>query len=102
MARAMARVASASGVATADVSDFVSTFLQVTIDDISTGTGTVTITAKPVYAVDNSPVTDGTIDLSDSTAPKCVLIQGDFEAITATSDQSGDSFDLLVTSVPIR
>ena len=100
MARAIKRVASASGAATADVSDFASRLMQVTIDNISTGTGTVTITAVPAEAVDATPLADGTIDLADATAPKCLLIDGDVTSVIATSDQSGDSFDLLVTALP--
>lgn len=100
MARAIKRVASASGAATADVPDFASGLMQVTIDNISTGTGTVTITAVPAEAVDPTPLADGTIDLTDATAPKCLLIYGDVTSVIATSDQSGDSFDLLVTALP--
>lgn len=73
--------------------------VQVTLHDITTGTGTVTLTVMPTGTDEYQPVTDGTIDLSDSDAPKTVTIAGAIAAIKATSSSSSDAFTLLVGGV---
>lgn len=70
--------------------------VQVTLHDITTGTGTVTITVMPAGTDEYQPVTGGTIDLSGSSAPKTVLIQGAVLAVKASSSSSSDAFTLLV------
>ena len=87
---------SSSGVATVDISGWFVSKVQVSIHDVTTGTGTVTLTAMPAGTDEFQPITDGTADLSDSGAVLTFTIDGNVSQIKATSSQSGDAFTLLV------
>jgi hypothetical protein len=92
--------AAISGVAIVELKPSMSSGgVQVTLHDITVGSGTVTITAMPGGTNEYQPVADGTVDLSDDTAPKTLLIQGSFDAIKATSSSSSDAFKLVVGGI---
>lgn len=95
--------ASSSGVATVDISDVNvrnlpegNIPLQVTVHDITTGTGTVTISVMPSGTDEFQPVADGTALLSSATDPKTFTILGWIDQVKATSSSSSDVFKLLV------
>ena len=87
--------ASSSGVAVAEQLPCSGNRIQVVCRDISTGTGTVTVTVRPGNATEYQSITDGTIDL---TAPIGLIIEGKFNAVKAASSESGDVFNLEVIS----
>lgn len=86
-------VASSSGVATATQIVQSGPFVQVGIANES-GSGTITLTVKtPNSGGAFRSIVDGTIAVSD---PIDVYINGKVTEIKATSDNSGDSFDLVI------
>lgn len=87
------QVASSSGEAIATDLRQNGDFIQVSLLNAS-GSGTVTVTVQPGTKTDLfEAVVDGTIDVS---APTSLIIQGAFNSVKATSDNSGDSFTLEV------
>ena len=87
--------ASASGVAEVKQLPQSGDRIQVACRNITTGTGTVTITVKPGGATAYQSITDGTIDL---TAPIGFILEGKFNAIKATSSSGSDVYELEVLS----
>lgn len=86
------QAASASGVATAEQVRQTNPFIQVSLKDAS-GSGTATITVRPDGSRTFESVVDGTIDVG---APTSLTIQGFVNAVKATSDNTGDTFTLIV------
>lgn len=88
--------ASVSGVAIVSIAERQERLFQVTIHDVTTGTGTVTLTVIPAGTDEYQAVEEGTVLLSDATAPKTFTIEGGVDAVKATSSSSSDVFTLLV------
>lgn len=88
-------VDSASGVATAEGISMSGGSIQVNCNDITTGTGVVTIQVRTGSSRDWTDVVEGTIPLS---APIGLIIEGNFSAVKAESSQPGDVFKLEVRS----
>lgn len=86
---------SVAGVAVADGFPSSGDKIQVTTKNITTGTGTVTITVRAGNDQAYKSIVDGTIDLA---APIGLIIEGKFTGVKATSSSSGDVFELEVTS----
>jgi len=87
------RAKSASGVA--EVKQLPSSSaVQVGIDNVTAGTGNVTITVQLGNSQTYSSIVGGTISLA---APIGLLIDGKFNAVKATG-QGGDAFELEVRS----
>ena len=61
-----------------------------------TGTGTVTISVRTKKSGAYG-VTSKTIDLSDDSASRVFIVDGQYSGIKAESDNSGDAFTLAVT-----
>jgi len=83
---------SVSGVAEATGIQQTGDKIQVNLYDI-TGTGTVTVTVCPGDSDEYRSLADGTITLG---APTALIIEGRFNAVKATSDNSGDTFTMEV------
>lgn len=88
-------VDSSSGVAEATQIRQSSETIQVACINITTGTGTVTITVRAGGDSAYTAVTDGTIDL---TTPTAVLIEGKVNSVKATSSSGADVFKLEIIS----
>ena len=87
------QAASAAGVATVSINDRSVKYHQITIHDITTGTGTATITVVPDGSGAAQSIVDGTIDL---TAPIALIVQGSLRQVIATGP-AGDAFTLTVS-----
>lgn len=84
--------ASSSGVATATGVRQTNGMVQVSLANAS-GSGTATLTVRPVGSKTYESVVDGTISVGATTT---VTINGWVNSVRATSDNSGDTFDLVV------
>jgi len=86
--------ASSSGVATIETVIQTGSRVQVGIGNES-GSGTITITVRtPASGNAYRSIQDGTISVG---SPEDVYIDGRILGVKATSDNSGDSFDLVVS-----
>lgn len=68
---------------------------QVSVQNVTTGTGTATITVKPGSDDEYQSIVDGTITMS---APIALVIEGSVNAVKCTSTNSGDVYRLEVQS----
>lgn len=72
---AVASDASVDGVASIDTSGWHANALQVSVHNVTTGTGTVTIQVKPAGVDEWQAVIGATVDLTDATAPRTFTLE---------------------------
>lgn len=72
--------------------------LQITIDNVTTGTGAALLELKPAGSDEWRAVSGGSIDLSGASndSGRTLLIEGSATRVRATSDQSSDEFSMVV------